>query len=318
MITNIEKTFQFVYAKFAVGAFSVNSIEQILGVCSGATAARAPVIFQVSHKARQYAGPDVLEAAIHAAAGSYPEMTFGVHLDHGDEADCHACIESGYYSSVMVDASHCPFEENVDITRRVVEHAHRMGICVEAELGRLSGKEDDISVDLKDAFLTDPRQAAEFVERTGCDSLAVAVGTSHGVHKFDGPQGLHLDRLSEIRDLLPGYPLVLHGASSVPHQELVRINAAGGELDLNARGVSAEEYVAAIRLGITKINIDTDSRVTWMRVYREHLRDYPQNLDIREPGSVFVREFAQLVESHCRTFGTWGKAPELRDFLDQT
>jgi fructose-bisphosphate aldolase class II len=315
--TNIQKILQFAYTKFAVGAFSVNTIEQILGVCRGATAAQAPVIFQVSHKARQYAGPNVLEAAIHAAVKSYPEMMFAVHLDHGDEADCHACIESGYYSSVMVDASHCPFEENIDITRRVVEHGHRLGICVEAELGRLSGKEDDISVDLKEAFLTDPRQAAEFVERTGCDSLAVAVGTSHGVNKFDGSQELHKARLAEIQDYLPGYPLVLHGASTVPRQELVRINAAGGELDLHARGVSAEEYVSAIGLGVAKINIDTDSRVTWMRVYREHLRDFPRNLDIREPGSVFVQEFAQLVESHCRTFGSWGKTPELRILLNQ-
>jgi fructose-bisphosphate aldolase, class II len=194
MFTPSLPLLQQAYGHRAIGAFSVNTIEQIRGVFFGAKAANSPVLIQVSKRAREYAGSDVLESAAHAIAKDFPQVTFGIHLDHGDEEHAHTCIDSGLYSSVMVDASMHSFEENIAITRRVVEHAHERGITTEAELGRLGGKEDDIEVADKDAFYTDPRMAAEFVQRTGVDSLAVAVGTSHGLKKFSGEESLNLAR----------------------------------------------------------------------------------------------------------------------------
>jgi fructose-bisphosphate aldolase class II len=311
MLVNTSGLARVTYGRFAVGAFSVNTLEQVVGAFRGAATAQSPLIIQVSHKARQYAGAHVLEAAVHAAARSYSQLVFALHLDHGDEATCYACIDSGYYTSVMVDASHAPFAENVAITRRVVEHAHDKGISVEAELGRLSGKEDDIAVDESLAFLTDPDQAAEFVRRSGCDALAVAVGTSHGVHKFRGTHQLYLDRLAQIQERLPGFPLVLHGASSVPPQEVRRINAAGGAVDISAQGVPEDQYIETARRGVTKINIDTDGRLIWTRIYREYLRDHPENLDMREPGRVFIAEYAHQVVRLCRKFGCAGRLEEV-------
>ncbi len=173
---------------------------------------------------------------IRAAEEVFPEAIFAVHLDHGTEEVCYDCIDSGFYSSVMIDASHEPFDENIATTRRVVERAHERGISVEAELGMLGGVEEDIAVDADNACLTDPDQAVEFVERSGCDSLAVAIGTSHGAYKFSGTQGLHFDRIAEIQKRLPGFPLVMHGSSSVPKEWVERINKAGGKLG-DASGV---------------------------------------------------------------------------------
>lgn len=307
--------FKLAYGQFGIGAYSVNSLEQIRGVFQGALNAQAPLIVQVSHRARQYAGPWVLEAAIQAMARLYPELVFALHLDHGDEETCCACIASGYYTSVMIDASHLPLDENIAITRRVVERAHARGIAVEAELGRLSGKEEDVHVDDSEAFLTDPDQAAEFVTRSGCDSLAVAIGTSHGVYKLHGRQSLHLERLAAIQARLPGFPLVLHGASSVPQAEVQRIRAAGGVIGETAQGVPEHQYIEAVRRGVTKINVDTDGRLVWMRVYREHLRDHPDNLDPRAPGGVFMAEYARLIVQRSQNFGCAGRLAEVRAAL---
>lgn len=307
--------FNLAYGRFGIGAYSVNTLEQIRGVFQGALAAQAPLIVQVSHRARQYAGPWVLEAAIQATARLYPELVFALHLDHGDEETCYACIDSGYYTSVMIDASQHPLAENIAITRRVVERAHARGVAVEAELGRLGGKEEDVAVNDSEAFLTDPDQAAEFVARSGCDSLAVAVGTSHGVYKMQRQPGLHLERLAEIQARLPGFPLVLHGASSVPQVEVQRIRAAGGVIGETAQGVPEHQYIEAVRRGVTKINVDTDSRLIWMRVYREHLRDHPDNLDPRAPGQVFMAECAHLIVQRSQAFGCAGKLAEVRAAL---
>jgi fructose-bisphosphate aldolase class II len=256
-----------------------------------------------------------LEATVHAVARLYPELVFGLHLDHGDEQTCYDCIDSGHYSSVMVDASRWPLDENIAVTRRVVEHAHPRGVAVEAEVGRLGGKEEDIAVDESEAFLTDPDRAAEFVARSGCDSLAVAVGTSHGIYKLQGGQQLRLDRLAQIQQRLPGFPLVLHGASSVPAVEIGRINAAGGRLGPSAQGVPEDQYRQAVQRGIAKINVDTDSRLVWTRVHREYLRDYPANLDPREPGRLFVIECARLIARRSQNFGCAGRLPEVRAAL---
>src|SRR5213076_2943939 len=199
---------------------------------------------------RKYADKRMLEAMIRAAEEIFPEPIFAVHLDHGDEETCYDCIESGFYSSVMIDASHEPFAQNVAITKRVVDRAHARGISVEAELGMLGGVEEDIKVDEGHACLTNPKEAVEFIKQTNCDSLAAAIGTSHGAYKFKGQQSLHFEVIEKIRE-------------NVAKAEVERINAAGGKLDPSARGVNEEEYLPAAKLGVTKVNIDTDGRLVW-------------------------------------------------------
>jgi len=295
MIVTTKQLFEVAYQKFAVGAYNINNMEQTLGLFRGNVQSKAPFIVQISKGARKYAEVKMLEAMIRAAEDIFPEAIFAVHLDHGDEETCYDCIDSGFYSSVMIDASHHPFEENVAITKRVVERAHAKGISVEAELGQLGGVEEDVQVDEENANLTNPDEAAEFVKLTGCDSLAVAIGTSHGAYKFSGSQGLHFNRIEEIQKLLPKYPLVMHGSSSVPAEEVKRINEAGGEIPSTAKGVDENEFAKAIPLGVTKVNIDTDGRLVWTRVHREYFRDYPDAFDFRKPGKVFVTEYANFI-----------------------
>src|SRR5207244_4655301 len=204
---------------------------------------KAPLITQLSKSARKHAEKRMLEAILRTGEGIFPHAIFAVHLDLGDEEACYDCIASGFYSSVMIDASHESFEENIAITKRVVDRAHGKGISVEAELGQLGGVEEDIKVDEGHASLTNPKEAIEFVKRTGCDSLAAAIGTSHGAYKFKGQQSLHFDVIEEIKRLIPGMPIVMHGSSSVPAEEVRRINAAGGKVDPSARGVNEEDYL---------------------------------------------------------------------------
>ena len=295
MIVTTDQLFEAAYGKFAVGAYNINNMEQALGLFEGHAKAQAPFIVQLSKGARKYANPKMIEGIIRSAEELYPELIFAVHLDHGDEETCYDCIDSGFYSSVMIDASHESFEKNVEITKRVVERAHAKGISVESELGMLGGVEEDIQVDEKHAMLTDPEEARKFVELTGCDSLAVAIGTSHGAYKFSGKQGLHFDRIEEIQRLLPNTPLVMHGSSSVPREEVERINGAGGKMDPSAQGVNADEFARAVKLGVTKVNIDTDGRLVWTRVHREFFRDKPEQFDFRAPGKVFIQEYADFI-----------------------
>lgn len=295
MIVTTDQLFRAAYGKFAVGAYNINNMEQALGLFEGHAKAQAPFIVQLSKGARKYANPKMIEGIIRSAEELYPELIFAVHLDHGDEETCYDCIDSGFYSSVMIDASHESFEKNVEITKRVVERAHAKGISVESELGMLGGVEEDIQVDEKHAMLTDPEEARKFVELTGCDSLAVAIGTSHGAYKFSGKQGLHFDRIEEIQRLLPNTPLVMHGSSSVPREEVERINGAGGEMDPSAQGVNADEFARAVKLGVTKVNIDTDGRLVWTRVHREFFRDKPEQFDFRAPGKIFIQEYADFI-----------------------
>jgi fructose-bisphosphate aldolase class II len=315
MIVPTRDLFEIAYGQFAVGAYNINNMEQALGLFEGHRRAAAPFIVQLSKGARKYANPSMIEAIIRAASELYPDLVFAVHLDHGDEETCYDCIDSGFYSSVMIDASHEPFEENIAITKRVVERAHEKGLSVEAELGMLGGVEEDIAVSEKDARLTDPDEAKEFVERTGCDSLAVAIGTSHGAYKFSGSQGLHFGRIEEIQKRLPGFPLVMHGSSSVPQEEVERINAAGGELDPSAKGVDADQFARAAELGVTKVNIDTDGRLVWTRVHREFFRDDPEKFDFRAPGKVFVEEYAEFIVGKSKKLQSEGRLEEVRDRL---
>jgi fructose-bisphosphate aldolase class II len=313
MIVTTKELFKVAYGKFAIGAYNINNMEQCIGLFEGNIQSNAPFILQISRGARAYARVKMLEGLIRAAEEIYPDAIFAVHLDHGDEQACYDCIESGFYSSVMIDASHHPFEENVAITRRVVERAHEKGISVEAELGMLGGVEEDIAVDEKHASLTDPDEAKEFVERTGCDSLAAAIGTSHGAYKFTGTQGLHFDRLAEIQKRLPGFPLVMHGSSSVPREEVERINAAGGALDPSAKGVDEDDFAQAVPLGVTKVNIETDGRLVWTRVHREYFRDQPEKFDFRGPGKIFMAEYADFIAHKNGKLGSAGQLPNVRE-----
>ncbi len=314
MIVATKQLFAHAYGKYAIGAYNINNLEQIMGLFQGCIDSQAPFIIQLSKGARNYTDKRMLEAMIRAAEDIFPDAIFAVHLDHGDEKTCYECIESGFYSSVMIDASHDPFDENVAITKRVVEAAHARGISVEAELGMLGGVEEDIKVDEKNACLTDPDEALEFVKQSGCDSLAAAIGTSHGAYKFAGGQGIHFDRVKAIQDLLPGFPLVMHGSSSVPQDEVARINAAGGELK-GAKGVDAEQYLPAAKLGVCKVNIDTDGRLVWTRVHREFFRDKPNDFDLRGPGKVFMAEYAKFIASRNVLLGSSGQLESVRASL---
>jgi fructose-bisphosphate aldolase, class II len=315
MIVTTADLYKIAYGKYAIGAYNINNLEQTLGLFKGCIESQAPFIIQLSKGARKYADKGMLEVIIRKAEEIFADAVFAVHLDHGDEATCYDCIESGFYSSVMIDASHEPFEENVAITNRVVERAHAKGLSVEAELGRLGGVEEDVQVDEGSAFLTDPKEAVEFVGETGCDSLAAAIGTSHGPYKFKGKQSLHFEVIREIQQLLPGTPIVMHGSSSVPEEEVQRINAAGGKLDPSARGVDEEEYLPAARLGVTKINIDTDGRLVWTRVHREFFRDHPEQFDFRPPGKTFVEEYAKFIARKNEKLGSAGQLSAIRQSL---
>ena len=314
MIVTTKKLFEHAYGKYALGAYNVNNLEQIVGLFRGHLDSQAPFIIQISRGARSYTDKAFLEGLIRSAEVVFPEAVYAVHLDHGDEETCYDCINSNFYSSVMIDASSKPYEENIATTRRVVEAAHAKGIVVEAELGMLGGVEEHVSVDESNAKLTDPNQARDFVERTGCDSLAVAIGTSHGAFKFSGTQSLHFEVLAEIQRRLPGFPLMMHGSSSVPQEEVQRIHAAGGKLG-GAKGVDASQFREAARLGVTKINIDTDGRLVWTRVHREYFLEHPENFDLRPIGKVFMTEYAKFIADKNQKLGSAGQIPEIKKFL---
>lgn len=314
MIVTTKELFKAAYGKYAIGAYNINNAEQIIGLFQGNMQSKAPFIIQISKGARKYTSTIMLEGLIRSADQMFPEAIFAVHLDHGDEETCYDCINSGFYSSVMIDASAEPFEKNVEITKRVVDAAHAKGLVVEAELGQLGGVEEHVQVSEANAKLTDPDSVKEFVEKTNVDSLAVAIGTSHGAFKFSGSQSLHFDVLAEIQSRVPGFPLVMHGSSSVPQEEVARINAAGGNL-AGARGVDDNQFKRAAELGVTKINIDTDGRLVWTRVHREYFRDHPENFDFRPIGKVFMSEYANFIAAKNEKLGSAGQLDEVRKLL---
>jgi len=314
MIVTTKKLFEAAYGKYAIGAYNINNLEQTMGLFRGCLDSQAPFIIQISKGARSYTDSKMLEGLIRSAEQVFPEAVFAVHLDHGDEETCYDCIKSGFYSSVMIDASGLPFDQNIATTRRVVEAAHARGIVVEAELGMLGGVEEHVAVSEANAKLTDPNQAKAFVERSGCDSLAVAIGTSHGAYKFSGSQALRLDVLAEIQKCLPDFPLVMHGSSSVPQDEVARINAAGGQMK-GAKGVDPTQFKPAAVLGVTKVNIDTDGRLVWTRVHREYFKEHPENFDLRPIGKVFMAEYARFIAEKNNYLGSAGHLPEVRKIV---
>ncbi len=280
LVTTTEMFKKAYEGHYAVGAFNVNNMEIIQGIVAAAKQEQSPLILQVSAGARKYASHIYLMKLVEAAIED-TGLPIALHLDHGEDFEiCKACIDGGF-SSVMIDGSKHPFEENIEMTRRVVEYAHSKGVVVEAELGRLAGVEDAVKVNTKDATYTDPDQAVEFVERTGCDSLAIAIGTSHGAYKFKGDPELDFARLEKITNMLPNFPLVLHGASTVIPSFVEECNKYGGKLD-GAQGVPEDMLLKAGKFGVCKINIDTDLRLAMTASVRKHLVEHPEDFDPRQ------------------------------------
>lgn len=267
---------------YAVGAFNVNNMEMIQAIVEAANECRSPVILQVSAGARKYANPVYLRHLVEAAVET-TDIPIAMHLDHGADFEiCKASIDGGF-TSVMIDASSKPWEENIAITKKVVEYAHAHGVVVEAELGKLAGIEDDVHVADHDAMFTSPDEVEEFTSRTGIDSLAIAIGTSHGAYKFKPGQDpkLRIDILEEIGRRLPGFPIVLHGASSVPQDQVAIVNQYGGSMP-NAIGIPESELKKAAALAVCKINIDSDLRVAFTAAIRKHLSENPSHFDPRQ------------------------------------
>ncbi len=264
--------------RYAVGAFNVNNMEIVQGIMRAAAEEKSPVILQVSAGARKYAGQTYIMKLVEAALIEDPAVPVVVHLDHGPSFEmCKDCIDGGF-TSVMIDGSHLPYEENIALTRQVVDYAHPKGVWVEAELGKLAGVEEHVSS--AEHVYTDPDQAVDFVQRTGCDSLAVAIGTSHGAYKFKGEAKLDFPRLEAISAKLPGYPLVLHGASSVPQEFVELCNKYGGQVG-GARGVPEDMLRKAASMGVCKINVDTDIRLALTASIRQFLAEHPEQFDPR-------------------------------------
>lgn len=284
-LTTTKEMFKKAYeGGYAIGAFNVNNMEIIQGIVEAASELNSPVILQVSAGARKYANPiylkKLVEAAVECNKQNGKDIPMVLHLDHGPDFEtCKACIDSGF-TSVMIDASKYSFEENVEITKKVVEYAHERGVVVEAELGTLAGVEDDVNVSDEDAMFTSPEEAVKFVELTGCDSLAIAIGTSHGAYKFKGEAKLRFDILEEIGKKLPDFPIVLHGASSVPQEFVEMCNKYGGDIP-GAKGVPEELLRKAATMAVCKINIDSDIRLAMTANIRECFVENPEVFDPR-------------------------------------
>ena len=305
---------------YAIGAFNVNNMEIVQGITEAAQEEKAPLILQVSKGARAYANHTYLVKLVEAAVIECPDIPIALHLDHGPDFEtCKACIDGGF-TSVMIDASSKPFAENIEITKKVVEYAHDHGVVVEAELGTLAGVEDDVKVSAEDSSYTRPEEVEEFVTKTGCDSLAIAIGTSHGAYKFTPaqctrnekgilvPPPLRFDVLEEVSKRLPGFPIVLHGSSSVPQEYVKMINEHGGKMP-DAIGIPEEELRHAAELSVCKINIDSDLRLTMTGTIRQFFEEHPDKFDPREylkPARANIKELVRHKLIHV--LGCAGKA----------
>lgn len=305
---------------YAVGAFNVNNMEIVQGITEAASELKSPVILQVSKGARAYANHTYLIKMIEAAVIQNPDIPIALHLDHGDSFEtCKSCIDGGF-SSVMIDMSSKPFEENIAITKQVVDYAHAHGVVVEAELGTLAGVEDEVVVEHGQESYTRPEEVEEFVDRTGCDSLAIAIGTSHGAYKFKAaqctrneegilvPPPLRFDVLEECAKRLPGFPIVLHGSSSVPQEFVKIINANGGSMP-DAIGIPESQLREAAKLAVCKINIDSDIRLAMTATIRQYLAQHPDHFDPRQylkPARQAVKDM--VAHKMVNVLGSDGKA----------
>ena len=320
LVTTTEMFAKAYNGGYAIGAFNVNNMEIVQGITEAAGELKSPVILQVSKGAREYANPVYLRKLVEAAVENYPDIPIALHLDHGDSFEtCKACIDGGF-TSVMIDKSGESFEKNIEITRQVVEYAHERGVVVEAELGTLAGIEDEVKVAADAASYTRPEEVQEFVERTGCDSLAIAIGTSHGAYKFKPeqctlnekgilvPPPLRFDVLEECMKRLPGFPIVLHGSSSVPQDFVKMVNQYGGSMP-NAVGVPEEQLRKASQLAVCKINIDSDIRIAMTAVIRQYLAENPSHFDPRQylkPARKAVKDM--VAHKIVNVLGSDGKA----------
>jgi fructose-bisphosphate aldolase class II len=295
---------------YAIGAFNVNNMEITQGIMMAIAEEKAPLILQISRGARSYASMSYLKAIIDVAVKENPDVPICMHLDHGDTLDtCKQCVDDGF-TSVMIDGSHYPFEENIRLTKEVVDYAHAHGVVVEAELGQLGGIEEDVvGVDDIMAHLTDPDQAVEFVEKTGVDSLAVAIGTSHGAFKFKSEPKLAFDVVQKIQEKIPNFPLVMHGSSSVPKEFKDLINKYGGNMP-DAMGVPEASISEAVKMAVCKVNIDTDLRMALTAKIRQVYAETPQEFDPRKylgPGREAIKD---MVKRKLHVLGCAGKASE--------
>ena len=293
--------------KFAVGAFNINNMEFVQGIMDAAAEENSPVILQTSSSAIKYARIPYLKKMIEAGLEEH-DIPVALHLDHGPDFEtCKLCVDNGY-TSVMFDGSKYDFEQNIELTKQVVDYAHEHGVVVEAELGKLAGVEDDVNVSANDAMYTDPNQALEFVQRTGCDSLAIAIGTSHGAYKFKGEARLRFDILEKVKELMPNLPIVLHGASTVIPEYVEMCNKYGGNMP-GAKGVPDEMLHEASIRGVSKINVDTDLRLAMTAAIRQVFVETPEQFDPRKylgPGREFIKE---TVKHKIRdVFGSSNKA----------
>jgi len=312
-LVDTKKMFEMAYkGGYAIGAFNVNNMEITQGIIGAIAEEKAPLILQVSRGARKYASISYLKAIIDVAIAENPDIPIVTHLDHGDSFEtCKQFVDDGF-SSVMIDASKQPFEENIKITKKVVEYAHSHGVVVEAELGQLGGIEEDVTgVSAEDIgkHLTDPKQAVEFVEKTGCDSLAVACGTSHGAYKFKSEPKLAFDVIEKIEEKLPSFPLVMHGSSSVLKEFKDLINKSGGDMP-DAMGVPEESISRAVKMAVCKVNIDTDLRMALTAKIRQVFAEGPSEFDPRKylgPGREAIKE---MVKHKLHVLGCAGKAAE--------
>ena len=312
-LVDTKKMFDMAYKNgYAIGAFNVNNMEITQGIVEAIAEENAPLILQISRGARSYASMPYLKAIIDTAVAENPEIPICMHLDHGDTFEtCKQCVDDGF-TSVMIDASHSSFEDNIKLTKQVVEYAHDHGVLVEAELGQLGGIEEDIvgvSADDVANHLTDPDQVVEFVEKTGCDSLAIAIGTSHGAFKFKSAPALAFDVLDSVEQKLPGFPLVMHGSSSVLKEFKDLINKYGGDMP-DAMGVPEEAIAQAAKKAICKVNIDTDLRMALTAKIRQVFSESPAEFDPRKylgPGRQAIKD---MVKHKLQVLGCSGKAGE--------
>ena len=283
LVTTTEMFKKAYVGGYAIGAFNVNNMEIVQGITEACSEQKSPVILQVSKGARAYANHTYLVKLVEAAIIENPDLPIALHLDHGPDFEtCKACIDGGF-TSVMIDGSSLSFEENIALSKKVVEYAHDHGVVVEAELGTLAGIEDDVNVSAEDSSYTRPEDVQEFVERTGCDSLAIAIGTSHGAYKFKpgtDPK-LRFDILEEVSQRLPGFPIVLHGSSSVPQEFVNIVNKYGGNMP-GAIGVPEEQLRKAASMAVCKINIDSDIRLAMTATIRQYMAEHPDHFDPRQ------------------------------------
>lgn len=307
LVTTKEMFKRAIEGHYAIGAFNVNNMEIIQGIIDAAKAENSPVILQASSGAIKYARINYLMKMVQAACEEAPDIPIAIHLDHGPDFEtCKMCIDAGF-TSVMIDGSKYNFEENIAITKKVVDYAHEHGVVVEAELGKLAGIEDDVNVAAEDAMYTDPQQAKEFVERTGCDSLAIAIGTSHGAYKFKGEAKLRFDILAKIKELIPNTPIVLHGASTVIPKLVEMCNEYGASIP-GAKGVPDEMLHEASLKGVTKINVDTDLRLAMTAQIRKVFTEQPEVFDPRTYLTPAKEEIKNTVQHKMKNvFGSSNK-----------